>query len=392
LSIARIGVKGRVASGGGTAIVYFLALVLMVTPALLLAPDQGGLATWSHLGYDFAVYYHAGRAILAGMSPYPIEMVQGTFPLNSGYFYPPPFAVAIVPLSLLPPLAANAVWIVLLAAGILLASAIIAGAGDLRRAETPRTIAIGLALAFSTPGLSSLSVGNVSTLLGVIALLPLLSRGRDGLTGVAMGVSAFTKIQPAIWIAYLAGKGRARPLLIAAGTGVGIVVVTYLLPGVRAGWVEYATVLANAAASERGFEDNLSITGLLGLAPRVAGLVEFCLLATSTVLMALAGRYSMRLAPLAASVATLSSPTMWLSSCLLIIPTSLAVVALGPGLRSHSGAVVMSGPRLAGLLALAFFGISYGLLFLDAKRIAALVLVVPIALAAVAAGPRGEKA
>jgi hypothetical protein len=389
--------RGRVAPGGEKALAYVAGLVLLVVPSLFTTWDRatGTLVASSSQGYDFAAYYRAGRAVLDGISPYPAEMLQGPFLLNLryGFFYPPPFAAAVAPLALLSPFVANAVWIVILSAGILLCGATIAGAGQPRRAEPPMAIMIGLALGLSTPGFSGLVAGNVSPLLGLLALPPLLAR-RDGLAGPAMAVAALTKIAPAIWGAYLLGAGRIRALILAAVTVLGLAVVTYALPGVRAGWAEYPTVLANSAASERLVEghlaDNLSVAGVLGLPPGTDRLVEMGLFACSGLLMLVAGRYGVRWAPLAAAFGMFSTPSVWLHSCLLVAPVALIVVALGPGLSARGGRVALSGPRLAQVVAVAFLFGSYALLLLGVERLAAFVLVVPLVLAAAALGPGGQ--
>jgi hypothetical protein len=376
------------------AVACAVAMIVLVAPCLFSVSDQGTLAPSSQQGYDFAAYYRAGHAVLVGSSPYVPETVAGPFSLTLrfGYFYPPPFAAGMIPLALFDPFVANALWIVLIAAGLVLAGATIAGAGDPRRAETPTAFVIALALGLSTPGFSGMAAGNVSPLLGVLSLAPLLATRQDALAGIAPAVGALTKIEPGLWGAYLLGAGRMRAVLAAAATGIGIIAATWLLPGVRAGWAEYPRVLANAAVSERAVEGylggNLSIAGLLGLSTEMAHVVEVALLGGAVVLMLLAGRYGKRFAPLAASVAMFSTPSMWLHSCLLAVPAALAVVALGPGARV--GRLDLSGVRLAEALAVAFLVVSYLLLFVGVERLAAFILVIPLVLAAAVLGPRTQ--
>jgi hypothetical protein len=243
----------------------------------------------------------------------------------------------------------------------------------------------------STPGFSGISAGNVSDLLGVLSLAPLLATRQDGLAGASTAVGTLSKIHTGLWGVYLIGAGRIRAALIAVGAGLTFLAVTYVMPGVRAGWADYPIVLANATASERVAEGylggNLSVAGVLGLSADTARVVEFVLLAVAVVLMLLAGRYGPRFAPFAAGVAMFSTVSMWLHSCMLVVPAALAVVAIGPGVHLGGGMRHIPGPRLAELLAVAFLVTSYSLLILGVERTAAFALVVPLVLASALVGP-----
>src|SRR5205085_7215369 len=114
-------------------------------------------------------------------------------------------------------------WTLLLAVAILAMGATISGAGDVRRAHAPTAVVIALALGLSVPGVSGLGQGAISCALGALILCPLLAPG-SRVAGVATAVAAVAKIEPALWFGYLAGAGRFRTVLIAAGTGLGIVI------------------------------------------------------------------------------------------------------------------------------------------------------------------------
>ena len=81
-------------------------IVFGVVPALLLAKLARDVLT-GPLPHDFAVFFRAGDDVLAGRSPYPAvrAIVDDT-----RYVYPPPLALLIAPLAVLPAKAAVACW------------------------------------------------------------------------------------------------------------------------------------------------------------------------------------------------------------------------------------------------------------------------------------------
>jgi hypothetical protein len=388
--------NGRRAAGETIvpALAYTIALVLLTGVPLSRAMDESGLPLTGLVGYDFGAYYHGARSILAGMSPYFPETVAGPFPLKvSWYLYPPPFAALMTPFALLPAPVANVVWSLLLATAVLVTAAIVAGAGDPRRADPPIAIVIALSLGLSVPGMSGIGQGAVTVLLGLFSLAPLLARS-DRLAGAATALAALAKIEPALWGAYLAGAWRVRALVVAAGTGLGIIILTYALPGVRAAWAEYPTVLANAAASERTVGGNSGIGAMLGLSPGISHAAELGLLVLAAALMLLAGWYGVRFAPLASSVGLVATPSLWSHAAFLVVPGALALIAMGSGLvvRRGEGRVTLSGVRSAELFAVGFLLMSYLCFLIGLDRLMVYMIVLPPAAAAAWWGPVGRRA
>jgi hypothetical protein len=372
---------------------FGIALVVLVVAPLVSAVWEGGLPITSVVGYDFGAYYHGAQSIRDGVSPFFRETVAGPFPLKvSWYLYPPPFAVAIVPFSFLPAPAANLLWVALLAAGLLVTAAMIAGAGDLRRAEPPIAIVTALALGLSVPGVSGIGQGAVTSLLGLLGLAPLLLGATDRIAGLTTAAGALAKIQPGMWAAYLLGAGRMRAVLVAGGVTLAVLILTFALPGVRAGWAEYPTVLANAAASDRAIVGNGGVGALLGLCPSSSHLVETAFLLLGAVLLFVAGRGGVRFAPLAMVVGLLSTPTLWSHATFLVLPGALLVVAMGPGVMFRLGGRErpISAPRLAELLAVGCFILSYCCFLSGLDRFMVYVLVLPTAAAAARWGPIGR--
>ena len=115
------------------------------------------------LGYDFAIFWEAGRAFIAGQSPYSVE----------GFFSPLPFLIAVLPIVILPYGVAFALWTVLNLAALA------------RLARQRKFIA-----ALFLPALFALWVGQADV--GIVAL---------AFTGTWWGVALSTlKPQLAAWL------------------------------------------------------------------------------------------------------------------------------------------------------------------------------------------------
>ncbi|GAB7045460.1 glycosyltransferase 87 family protein [Catenuloplanes indicus] len=156
-------------------------------------------------GGDLAVYRAAGEAVLAGLSPYEVDLHGYRF------VYTPFAAVLLTPLALLVPGAAYWAWTTAAAAG-------------LARYTTAGALLL-------SPVAATLLLGNVNLLLMAMVLADLLlvrGRARGVLTGLAAGI----KLTPLIFIVYLFLIGRIRAGLTAAAAFAGTVAAGFLaLPG-----------------------------------------------------------------------------------------------------------------------------------------------------------------
>jgi hypothetical protein len=260
------------------------------------------------VGQDAITYLAAGERLLAGHELYVLApgdrvLLMMTPLVSVPFLYPPPLALAWVPLALLGDLGLT-IWMVGCAA-VLLASVWFVA----RRSLLASALTIALAPAIG----EQLLVANVNALLAGGLLLAWRYRGHAW-TGVLLGAMAATKVTPIVMALWLAGQGRTRALGAMLST-IGLAVIVSAIavglpalaayPGVVQG-IDPAPVSLDAAVGFR-----LSTVFL------VAGSI------TSFAL-----RHRPRLSFAVSIVAmTLGSPALYPSSLVLLLPAIYAVPA-----------------------------------------------------------------
>jgi hypothetical protein len=212
-----------------------------------------GWAFWSLVlglgSNDFHDYWLAGRLILQGHSPYDMTAMQSlartehlTFTLGGGYSYPLPFALAMVPLAVLPFGLALAAfnWASLAAFGLTVAFWIDRTHG--RSATSRRCLLLALAAGLYPPVYGTVVMGQVN-----LILFPLLGLGAvlalDGATvsrrfwgGVMLGLAAIVKLVPGAVVVPLAlGRRIWAAAGIAAGALGTLALATLMVPWAAAG-------------------------------------------------------------------------------------------------------------------------------------------------------------
>lgn len=197
----------------------------------------GGHGLWN----DFASYWLGGKLVLAGGSPFDLEALKAlaaregiVFEAGTGYSYPPPFAVAMAPLSALPFVTAGAVFTVASLAAFGVAAAVWFGDQRCWRASPPTTIMIALAAGLYPPVHNSVFFGQVNLLvfaallLGVRAVLG--SGGRRVMVGgVGVALAGIVKVAPLVVAFPLAVGRRADALIGMVVAGGGALLATWLL-------------------------------------------------------------------------------------------------------------------------------------------------------------------
>ena len=93
-------------------------LLALAVPAIALGVITIQLAYGRHHFYDFQIFWHAGRAVLDGVTPYP-AITHDALKHQDQFVYPAPAAVAMVPLALLPLSVAATIFIVLNIAAVI---------------------------------------------------------------------------------------------------------------------------------------------------------------------------------------------------------------------------------------------------------------------------------
>ncbi|HEX8025401.1 MAG TPA: glycosyltransferase family 87 protein [Candidatus Limnocylindrales bacterium] len=225
------------------AIVVQLTLVIR----LLVAIGQG------YLPHDFLAYDGAARNLLAGRPLYDLTATEtGGLGL---FLYPPSFALLMLPVVVVPSNVAAPIWMVLLT---------VVGILAVWRMPVSRPIrwVMTLMLGLSWPFIDALAQGQVGPILlllfvagwravdrpapvapGAVPESRRLPRERPTLLGVAIGLGATIKIQPAVVIAWAALTRRFRAAAIAIGVVAILAAVATLIVGVQA-WSDLASVLA----------------------------------------------------------------------------------------------------------------------------------------------------
>ena len=209
---------------------YAVALCAGVAFAVLTIEASAASGT---LGYDYRAYDLAVDGLLAGRSMYDATVQQeGAFGL---FFYPPPFALVILPITLIPTETAVWLWVLLLAA------ATVAGIALLPVSERVRWAVLLLA-ALSWPLLYAIKLGQVGPVLLLLFAIGWRWMDRPWRLGLVMGLGTVIKIQPALLIGWAAFTGRRRAAIL----GVGFVAISAAIATVVAGpssWVDLAELL-----------------------------------------------------------------------------------------------------------------------------------------------------
>ncbi|HEX8940224.1 MAG TPA: glycosyltransferase family 87 protein [Candidatus Limnocylindrales bacterium] len=323
---------------------------------------------------DFSSYWLAGRLVAAGQSPYDLAALttlgrrEGLdFLVGSGYSYPPPFAVAMVPLSALPfTFAAWLFSLVSAAAFGLAAAAWLARAG----LSTRRSLVLAALAGAYPPIVGSAYFGQANLLIVAVLVLAmdrLLPRdgGRGGrgselIAGLGIGLVGVVKLVPLVLLVplLLGRRWVASAGLIAAALGA-LLVAAVVAPASGRGGSQLAELLG-----ADGFWSNQSLNGLAtrlvvptdrtapllpGLDPTVLGVAFLVLVALPTAVAlwsarrsALAGGLGLGLSvALLAGIAGAPKDSFWNHA-----PALLAVAQLVPG-RGAGTVVPARGLRLA---------------------------------------------
>jgi hypothetical protein len=298
------------------------ALPVLASVAFVLAATAIIWSAGSTLGYDFQAYAHAARRLLDGQPLYdPAVDVAGGFAI---YLYPPPFAVAIVPLALVGGAAAVWAW-----TGMTIL-AFLAGVALLPVRPTVRW-AILLLGALDWPVLYSIKLGQVGPLLFLLFAIgwrvidtparPCPPRGRLVLGGV-IAIGTLIKVQPGLLVAWAALTARWRTVAAAIAVLVGIAVAATIVTGLGP-WFDYPSLLGRVSSpltTPHNFTPG-AIAYQAGLAEGSAAIVEWVAVAVALVAVVVAARTRSAEASylVAVVVSQLISPLLWDHYAMLLL-------------------------------------------------------------------------
>lgn len=297
-----------------------LAVVVFILSIATVLAVAGGT-----LGYDFRAYLDAARRILDGQPLYdPSVDVAGGFAI---YLYPPPFALAIVPLALIPgTVAPTLAWTGLMIAALLAAIAVL---------PVARWIAWTLVLVagLSWPVLYAVKLGQVGPLLLLCAAVAWRSVDRPAPLGLSIAAGTLVKLQPALLVpwALVAGRWRAAVIAVIAVLAVSLASVAVVGPGTWADYVDLLRRVGDPVTTPHAVSPGAVAYGL-GLSADAASVVQWVSIAAVAAVTVHAWLRRDAVASLVVTViaSQLVSPLVWDHyAMVLLLPVALVLDRLG---------------------------------------------------------------
>ena len=189
------------------------------------------------LGFDYRAYDLAADRLLAGQPMYdPDAQSTGAFGL---FFYPPPFALLVVPFAVLPIDVAIWTWTI----GLVLVS--VAAIWLLPVSARVRWVVLLLA-ALSWPLVYAIKLGQVGPVLLLTFAIGWRWLDRPVPLGVSTALGAVIKIQPALLIPWAIVTGRRRAALIAVLVAGALALVATIIAGPQA-WLDELSLLGRVS-------------------------------------------------------------------------------------------------------------------------------------------------
>jgi hypothetical protein len=220
------------------------------------------------LGYDFRAYDDAARRIASGAPLYlPGTVDAYTAGRYEGlYLYPPPPAVALLPLTLVGQQTATVVWL-LVRAGLL-----VAGCLALPVAWRARAVVLGVA-GLSFPVLFDLNIGNVNIVVFALCVVAWRWMNRP-IAAIAHAALIAIRFPFGIFAVTWLVQRRWRTLGLTIAAGLALIVISLPFVGLAA-YQEYVAIILGLPDISVG-EHNQSLKSLallLGAPDPIAGLV-----------------------------------------------------------------------------------------------------------------------
>jgi hypothetical protein len=231
---------------------------LGIAALLVVAAIGFGLRAKGQM-YDFGVYLTAGGRVVAGENLYRVE--DGHWQ----YKYLPAFAFVIAPLSLLPPVAARALWFSI-SIGLLIwfVTVSLRLLPDQRRST--RFLVWMLILAMGKFYVREIGLGQTNILLALLAMLALDAgrRGKERRAGLLLAAATAVKPYAILFWPWLVARRRFG----AASWFVGGLVVVVAIPTLRYGFAGNVdllrglwSVVTTSTAPNLAGQDNASLAG-----------------------------------------------------------------------------------------------------------------------------------
>ena len=289
------------------------ALPVVAIVVLVLTVGATIWSAGSTLGYDFHAYEGAARRLLDGKPLYdPTVDVAGGFAI---YLYPPPFALAIVPLAILGGQAAVGIW-----TGLMIL-AFVAGVALLPVGRSVRWLVLLLG-ALDWPVVYSIKLGQVGPILFLLFAIGWRWLDRPGRLGAAIGLGTMVKVQPGLLLAWAALTGRWRAIAVAIGVLVGGALLATIVAGTQP-WFDYPALLGRVSSpltTPHNFTPG-AIAFQAGVPVDAAGVIEVMSIGLALIAVVVASRIaSAEASYLVAVVASqLISPLLWDHYAMLLL-------------------------------------------------------------------------
>ncbi len=237
-------------------------LVPIVTTALILS------VAGDTLGYDFTAYLDASRRLIDGAPLYRTDVTSSGV---TGLFqYPPPVALALVPLALLPgSLAPILAWIGLMIAALVCAIAVLPVPAWVRWTAL-------LVAGLTWPVLYAVKLGQVGPV--VLLAFALAWRWLDRPVGLGLAVAggAIVKLQPILLVpwAVAVGRWRAAAVAVVALTVVALASLPFVGVGAWLDWIAVIRAVGATVGTAHAVSPGATLLGL-GVDPSVASLIQW---------------------------------------------------------------------------------------------------------------------
>jgi Glycosyltransferase family 87 len=213
---------------------YAVALIAAIGWAYLVLSASAAIGT---LGYDFEAYRLAVEHLRAGQSMYDLNATS--MGASGLFFYPPPFALLVLPFAVIPGDLGIAIWTWALIAASVAAIVIMP-------VSTRTRYVVLLLAALSWPLVYAIKLGQVGSVLLLLFAVAWRWLDRPWPFGLATGIGTVIKLQPALVIAWAVVTGRRQ----AAAIGIGVFLVLAAIITIWAGtqpWLDWLAVLGNVS-------------------------------------------------------------------------------------------------------------------------------------------------
>jgi hypothetical protein len=287
------------------AIALFALVVGAVVAATVLA---------NTFGFDFLAYHQAATRILHGQPLYDLSIQEaGGFGL---FYYPPPFAVAVIPLALVPGEVAVWLWLAASIAMIGLAIALLPVSPGVRWLTL-------LLAAVDWPVAYALKLGQVGPLLLLLFAIGWRWRDRPWVLGTTGALGAVIKVQPGLILAWAVLTRRWRAVVVGAVVGLAACAIATLATRDLGIWTDFLALLrqvTNPITTPHNFTPG-AIAFQMGLSETAAQVLQLASMGlVGIALVVSAVRHPAATSYLVAVVASqLLSPVLWDHYAMLLL-------------------------------------------------------------------------